>query len=197
MADRRERANDMATSFRAALEGFQSELWTTMPGIIQTYDPVRRMCSVQPAIQAAIVNQDTGEKEWINMPILVDCPVVFPGGGGYVLAFPILPGDEVLISIANRCIDGWWDLGGVQPQLDVRMHDLSDGFVIPGIESKLMVTPALSPTDVQLRSKDGLTMLSVGPLGVTLTSPMPVNITSLSTINLIAPLILANGVPIP
>jgi len=154
-------------------------------------------------IQAGIRGEE--EMEWINLPILADCPVVFPGGGGYSLTFPLKPGDEGLILISSRCIDAWWEAGGIQPQMELRMHDLSDGFFLPGIESKPMLTPMLSATDVQLRSKDGTTYIGLGPAGVSVQSLMPVSINSASMVNitstmsiaLVAPLITANGVPLP
>ncbi len=90
--------------------------------------------------------------------------------------------------IADRCIDGWWELGGIQPQLDFRMHDLSDGFFLPGANSLPKVTPAISPTNVELRSADGLMSISMGPLGINVTHPV--------SINLLAPLVTVNFVPI-
>ena len=47
------------------------------------------------------------------------------------MTFPIKTGDECLVVFACRAIDVWWQSGGVQPPAETRMHDLSDGFVIP------------------------------------------------------------------
>lgn len=198
MADRRERlGGDPVSAFRIAFQGMQSELWTTLPAAVVEYNPALRTVSLQPLIQAGRPNTETREMEWFPLPILLDCPVVFGGGGGYLLTFPLLPGDEGLVMISSRCIDGWWEMGGLQPQMDLRMHDLSDGFFLPGIESKPRITPGISPTDVQLRSKDGLNSISIGPAGVNVVSALPINVTSTTMINLVAPIILANGVPIP
>lgn len=195
--DRRELAGDPVLATLLAFQGLQSEMWTALPGIVIEFNPEMRTCSIQPAIQAGIPNPETGEREWVNMPILLDCPVVFPGGGGYLLTFPLMEGDEVLVVFSSRCIDGWWESGELVPQMELRMHDLSDGFCIPGIESTPKVSPAISPTDVQLRSKEGDSFVSLGPEGVNVMTAMPVTITSATTIALVAPLITANGVPIP
>lgn len=198
MADRRERlGTDPAAAFRIAFQGMQADLWTQLPAAVVEYNPAFRTVKLQPLIKGGVPNAETREIDWIDMPILLDCPVIFPGGGGYLLTFPILPGDEGLVLISSRCIDGWWELGGIQPQLELRMHDLSDGFFLPGIESKPALTPEVSPTSVQLRSKDGMTSVSLSPEGVNLISPLPINVSSATMITLTAPLILANGVPIP
>lgn len=201
MADRREQlGGDPSSVFRLAFQGLQAEMWTALPGAVVAFNTEERpyrIASVQPLIKAGRRNVEEKKMEWFDMPLLLDCPVVFPGGGGYSLTFPLSAGDEGLIVISSRCIDGWWELGGSQPQLELRMHDLSDGFFIPGIESKPNVTPLISPTSVQLRSKDGLTMISMGPESTEIVSPMPINITSTLAINLVAPIITANGVPIP
>ncbi len=186
--DDREKSGDPQTLQHLAHQAVKSEIWTTIPVEVVDYNPLTKTCSLQPTIQAAIQNPDSEEIEWLSLPVLLDCPVIFPSGGGYTLTFPILPGDEGLVMIADRCIDGWWELGGIQPQLDFRMHDLSDGFFLPGANSLPKVTPAISPTNVELRSADGLMSISMGPLGINVTHPV--------SINLLAPLVTVNFVPI-
>ncbi|MFW8450019.1 Gp138 family membrane-puncturing spike protein, partial [Klebsiella pneumoniae] len=71
---------------------------------------------------------ESGAQVSVNLPLLVDVPVVFPRGGGCTLTFPVKPGDECLVIFADRCIDFWWQSGGIQEPVDERMHDLSDAF---------------------------------------------------------------------
>ena len=49
---------------------------------------------------------------------------------------PIKPGDECLLVFCDTAIDGWWQSGGVQGQIDSRRHDLSDGICLLGTWSK-------------------------------------------------------------
>ena len=58
-----------------------SGLWTALPGIVQGFDPVAMTCQVQPAIQGKVRSED-GSIVLVNLPMLLDCPVVFPRGGG-------------------------------------------------------------------------------------------------------------------
>jgi phage baseplate assembly protein gpV len=158
--DRRERAPDATTSMLAVLSGFKSELWTALPGIVQSFDSQKKTCTVQPAIRARVQNFK-GVYSWVNLPLLVDCPVNFPSGGGFTLTFPIQKGDECLVIFANRCVDSWWQSGGIQNQAELRMLDISDGFCFVGISSVPKVQPAISTTSVQLRSDDGAASVSI------------------------------------
>ena len=145
-------AEDVPAS--AALE-MAKGLNCMMPGIIDSYDPEKQTAVVQPAIMRKFVGSDP-EK----LPLLLDVPVVFPAGGNHVLTFPITKGDECVVWFADRAIDRWWSSGGVQLPSEIRFHDLSDGFAFVGISSTpRMMTPALSTTATELRSRDGALVL--------------------------------------
>lgn len=131
-----------------------------MPGMIEKVNLAQMTCEVQITIKAQITNPDAST-EWVALPLLVDCPLVFPCGGGFTLTFPVTPGDEVLVVIANRCIDAWWQSGGVQVQADLRLHDLSDGFALPGPRSLPNVIPAISSSAVQLRNDVGTAFMEI------------------------------------
>jgi len=162
--DRKERSPTFQQALRESLDGRQAEIWTGMPGIIQSFDPAKRTCVVQPAIMAQVMKPDN-TFVWEALPLLLDCPVIFPGGGGFVLTFPLKAGDEVFVNFGNRCIDQWYQSGGIQIQAELRMHSLSDGFVLAGVSSLPNVQPAISTANVQLRSDDGSTFVELTPAG--------------------------------
>lgn len=143
-------------------KGQQASIWTALPGIVQSFDPVAMTCEVQPAIQGKRRLED-GSVKLVNLPLLLDCPVCFPRGGGCSLTFPIKSGDECLVVFSSRAIDLWWASGGVQAPVEIRMHDLSDGFVIPGPYSQSQVLPDVSTDAVQLRSDDGQAFFELNP----------------------------------
>ena len=158
------------------MQGMQSSLWTALPGIINSFNPVKRTCEVQPTLMAR-VRDAKGEFKWVQLPMLVDCPVIFPSGGGFTLTFPLAKGDECLVIFASRCIDSWWQSGGIAVQAELRMHDLSDGFVMPGPRSVPNVEPAISASDVQLRSDDGSAYISIdASKNIHLVTPVQVTI---------------------
>lgn len=161
MADRAQLLNDPEEAFRLAFEGKQSSMWTASPGIINSVDLAKNTCSVQLAIQG-VVEDDTGPKQFVNMPLLADVPIVWPRGGGFALTFPIAVGDEVLVVFGSRCIDAWWQSGGIQKPMEARMHDLSDGFAIPGPASTPKVLESVSSSKIELRNEAGDVFFSVG-----------------------------------
>lgn len=160
--DRRERLDDQVEAVRAALDGRQAELWTALPGVVERFDPAAMTVAVQPAVKGRITLED-GSQTSVSLPLLVDVPVVFPSGGGFTLTFPVAPGDDCLVVFASRCIDAWWQSGGVQEPLEARMHDLSDGFALVGPFSQLRVLPGVSAEDVQLRTDDGQAHVTIQP----------------------------------
>lgn len=157
-----ERSASLESTLRTAMTGAQAGIWTALPGIVQSFDAGAVTAVVQPAIQAMVSRPD-GEKQAVNLPVLLDCPVVFPRGGGCTLTFPVKPGDECLVVFSARCIDAWWQSGGIQLPIESRMHDLSDGFVMVGPMSRAKKIGNISTTAVQLRSDDGVAFLEIDP----------------------------------
>jgi archaellum component FlaG (FlaF/FlaG flagellin family) len=163
---RAERTDDLTTAIQAAQQGAQAEIWTALPGQIISFDPGKMTCKVQPTVTAKVTDSE-GVAANTKLPVLVDVPVIFPSAGGFSLTFPVQAGDECLVMFASRCIDAWWQLGGVRDQVEPRMHDLSDGFAIVGPKSLPNVVQNLSATDVQLRSNAGNTRISLNNDDVT------------------------------
>lgn len=182
--DRNNIINDPETAQRYSLDGRQAQIWTAMPAIVISVDLAKMTCAVQPSIKGIQTSED-GTETFVNLPKLVDVPICFPSAGGFTLSFPIASADEVLVVIANRCIDSWWELGGagplkLDPQIpsEFRMHDLSDGFAIPGPRSQPRVVPNISTTNVQLRNDAGTCYLEITPGGqINLVAPGGVAVT--------------------
>lgn len=163
--DRKERIVDLRETLIATLQGWQADMWSSMPGIIQSVDFEKQTCVVQIAITMTVQDIETGATTQQKISPLLDCPMFFPHGGSMSITFPVAAGDECLVCFASRCIDGWWQNGGVQPQALFRMHDLSDGFAFIGFRSNSKVVSGISSTNLQIRSADGNTKIDVSPTG--------------------------------
>lgn len=160
---RQELYGNLEAAVMAALDGRQAEVWTSLPGIIESYDASAQTASVQPAVKGWM-KDEYGRMTFVELPLLVDVPVEFPAGGGFTLTFPVKPGDECVVEFQARCIDGWWQAGGIQKPLEKRMHDLSDGICRVGLRSQArMLAPAPDTESVQLRSDDGQAHLTIKP----------------------------------
>lgn len=177
-----ERIDSLPDLLLTALSSWQAGMWTALPGIVQDFNPTERTCTVKPAIQARVSAPD-GSKSWVTLPLLLDCPVHFPSGGGYTLTFPIQNGDECLVVFSSRCLDAWWASGKISRQQVMRMHDLSDGIVFVGLNSTPKVIPNISTTSTQLRSDDGATMVELAPGAINVVTTTAVTLTA-PTINL-------------
>lgn len=153
-------------------QAIMSAMRVSMPGIIQSFNPDAVTAVVQPAIKGA-EQDESGSEVSVNLPLLVDVPVVFPRGGGCTLTFPVKAGDECLVIFADRCIDFWWQSGGIQEPVDERMHDLSDAFCIVGPQSQAKKIGGISTSAVELRSDDGETKLSLNPASGSINGTAP------------------------
>ena len=172
--DPRERIPDDEELRYLGDERLLERIWTCMPAVIDSYDRAAMTCACHIAVKVGF-RQPDNTTAYVNVSQLVDCPVIFPTGGGYTLTFPIKPDDECLVFFADRCIDLWWEnsaMAGPQGQAEWRMHDLSDGFVLAGARSQPRVLdPNPDPVAVQLRSDDGAAFVEIRGYDITAQTP--------------------------
>ncbi|CVH64019.1 phage baseplate assembly protein V [Serratia marcescens] len=182
---------NMAT---ALTDDIMSNLRVALPGIIQSFDPETVTCVVQPAVKG-YESDDAGKKSSLSLPLLVDIPVIFPRGGGVTLTFPVKAGDECLLIFADRCIDFWWQNGGVQEPVDGRMHDMSDAFAIVGPQSQAQKISGISTNAAQLRTDDGAAFIELDPSShaVTVTTPGKLSASAQGGTEINSPEIVLNG----
>lgn len=109
--------------FRDSVNAMLSNVHTSLPGIIVSYDSTTNKATIQPALNK---NFTSGV---MPMPLLENVPVLFPKN----ITFPILEGDYVLLIFVERSIDLWLSVGGQVTPTDPRKFDLSDAIAIPGL----------------------------------------------------------------
>lgn len=170
-----------------------STLRVAMPGIIQSFDPDTVTCVVQPALKGADTDS-VGNPVSLDLALLVDVPVVFQRGGGVTLTFPVKAGDECLVIFADRCIDFWWQNGGVQEPVDSRQHALSDAFAIVGPQSQAKKISGISMTAAQLRTDDGAAFVEVSAgHDITVKTPGKLTANAEGGTEITSPTIVLNG----
>lgn len=170
-----ERIGNPHLALKDALDGRQSEIWTAIPGIYQGPGIGQGTANVQPAVMGRITSPNRTTKD-VALPLCLNCPILWPGGGGFLLTFPLQAGvSEGLLVFSSRGIDAWWLQGGVQPQIDLRQHDLSDGFFLPSpCGQKTAPTVAPSTNSVQIRTADGSKFIEVSAAGIQITGDVTV-----------------------
>lgn len=165
--------SDVDQEVATAIENHLKDVHTCLPGKIVSYDPVANTAVVQPAIQRVFV-----EGGPTNLPLLLDVPVYFPGGGDFTVTFPVAAGDECVLFFSERCIDFWHAQGDIKPPAVYRLHDLSDAFAFVGIRNQKRRLANIQTDGMELRNADRSVAIKLTSTGIQVLG----NITSTGTI---------------
>jgi len=118
--------------------------------------------SVQPAFQRVYYDSDTPK----DIDPIENVPVVYPGGGDFLLEYDIVIGSSVLLIFADRSIAAWFQTGNKGDPSLSHTNDLSDAIAVPGV----IPTPGVLPSGVvtggmALRNKAGTTRIGLSTDG--------------------------------
>lgn len=113
-------------AIRAIVQSTTSEWQTCLPGRIESYNAEAGTCSVQP-----LVKRKGKASEATSRPVLTGVPVMWPGGGGAQVRWPLAAGDECVIMFASADTSGWRRSGGEADPASGRRFALSDAVVLP------------------------------------------------------------------
>lgn len=148
----------LKTGFRKIFDALLSNIHTAMPGIIKSFDVTTGLATVQPALQRKF----SGSESAIDLPVIEDVLVLFPGNNDYIITFEISVDLPVLLIFSERAIDIWQNIGGVVDPAIQRKFDLSDCIAIP----HLMPLPNLPLVPIEtgcisIRKKDNSLFLKL------------------------------------
>jgi hypothetical protein len=153
-------------------------MYIVVPAQVVSVNLAEMTLVAQPTLRY-LKRQENGDQVWWTPGASVDVPILFYSVGQFVITLPIKPGDEVLLFISDRCINSWWQNGGIQNQFTLRTHDLADAFAFPGPKSLPNVFVNINPDNLQIRTKDGSCYIEMTPAGVVnIVAPGGVNITA-------------------
>lgn len=184
--DPRQRYEDDEELYRVVLESFKAELTTAFVANIVSYDATTGLCVVQPGIKGIQFLSD-GTAKFITPTVIADIPVVFQRTGTVGLTLPVQKDDPCLVVINSRCIDSWYQSGGIQPPARLHLNNIDDGFALVGPFTRPTQWTNVSATTAQLRSMDGSTSIELDPAG------QIVNVHAPGGMNITAPLLTING----
>lgn len=178
---------------QALVDSISSDIRVAIPGIIQSFDSDTVTAVILPAVKGREADS-AGNVTSQGLPLLTDIPVIFPRGGGVTLTFPIKAGDECLVIFADRCIDFWWQNGGVQEAVSERQHHFGDGFAIVGPQSQAQKISGISTSAAQLRTDDGAAFVEVAAgHNITVTTPGKLTASAQGGTEITSPEIVLNG----
>lgn len=75
--------------------------WFAVPGVVESFDGRALRARVRPALDRLV---DGAARE---QPAILDVPVMYPSGGGALVAFPLSAGDDVLLLFSQRGLTDW------------------------------------------------------------------------------------------
>jgi hypothetical protein len=113
------------------LDAHAAELRVALPAKVVKYDATKQIVDVQIQVRDAYLDGDDVTVR--TFPILPRVPVVFPRGGGFFLAFPLVAGDTGLLVFNDLPIDKWRSSGQESHPGDVRRHGLGGAVFLPGL----------------------------------------------------------------
>ena len=119
--------NTLSELFSRNFKVLSGNIHTALPGKVVQYDGSRSV-DVQPLIQKKLA-----DGTFIELPVIVDVPLIFPGSSTGVFTFPIKRNDGVLLVFSERSIEEWMGTGANSQPGDLRRFSLTDAIAIPGL----------------------------------------------------------------
>jgi len=104
-------------------------IYTVLPGKIETYDAIKKKASVKPMIKKNVRN------DIISYPIITDVPVIFPSSRDSAIIFSISKGDGCLLLFSCESMENFLSStlsNDVEPG-DNRKFSLTDAICLPGL----------------------------------------------------------------
>jgi len=136
-------------AIKAVVESRLVEMHVALPARVEKYDRSTMKAEVTPALKKSYTNGDI-----VELPVIVNVPVVWPRTSEFVFDAPLAKGDTVLLVFCERSLDAWLSKGGIVTPTDRRKFDLSDAVAIPGLFSFKQENPAKDDEGVSIRYKD-------------------------------------------
>ena len=142
---------------------------TAMPGVIVEYNPETKRASVQMALNLLISRTtDHSVLESISRAPLIDVPVLQPSGGGYVVHFPMQPGDPVMLVFSERGMQNFKQSYQVSDPIPEVLFDAQDAVAFPGFGG-MEIKPAGEGLCMQTEDGSNFVEINNGQISVVAT----------------------------
>ena len=159
--------------FRKLMQGTDGML----PATVVSYDRAANVATVRPLIALLTTSGETVKRAQVAR-----VPVVALGGGGFVINFPLRPGDRGWIEASDRDISLFLQSGGDAAPNTLRLHSFEDGRFIPDIFAAFDVSQVAGDA-MTIQSADGAVRLELSPARIKMTAPDVTINTGLLTVN--------------
>lgn len=153
---------DLLAVLRTALAAGLGGVRVSIPAIVVSYSKATQTITAQVTIRSRYfdASRNDGKGDFVTYlpPPIAGIPVAFPSGGGVSFTWPLLPGDPVVLLVADRSIAEWKNSGANDnTPTEPRRFDLSDAIALPGTPSPAapLSIGAVSDTDAVIALPPG------------------------------------------
>lgn len=150
----------------AILKKFMQSTDDMLPAIVETYDRPANRAVVRPLIAMVLTS---GEQ--LRRAPFASIPVMQFGGGGFVLSFPIKPGNLGWIKANDRDISLFAQSFNESVPNTERLHSFSDAVFIPDVMRGYTIAGEDADNAV-LQNLDGSVRVSLWPGKIKMTAPL-------------------------
>lgn len=129
------RSPELVEAVRLVVDYELEDVYTSLPGRVESYDPEQQKADVKPLVQR-LIQDENGNDVLEPLPVIPDVPVAFLVSNSFGVTFPLEEGDLVVLWFQKSSIDNFLASDGnvdVSPD-EFRRHDLSDAVAYPGIQ---------------------------------------------------------------
>ena len=120
----------LADAIKQAVDYALSLIHTQIPGVIESFDAQKQSATVKPSIKTVYLNGQV-----LDMPTLINVPIIFPQTENFGMTFPLEKGDGVLIEFSERSLERWLQNGHNSEPGIRRKFDINDAIAIPGLKT--------------------------------------------------------------
>lgn len=165
----------LARVIRAAIDQAMKECHVGMPAKVTAFNANKRTCNVQPLLTRVSVDEsgaNGAEEKEESYPQICNVPVMYPGGNGIHMRWPLKVGDVVYLSFADRAIETWKSAseGTEVDPTENRAHDLKDAVAFAVLRPPSSAHPEVRNAFV-IGSEDGTVEMEIDTSKITLRAP--------------------------
>lgn len=137
-----------------AIRARMVETHTALPGIVESFNSEKQTAKIRIPLRRDIRDSD-GNETTRSWPILPAVPVWMPHAGGFHFTLPVSEGDECLVVFLERDISKWYEDGVEQSPETRRLHDISDGIALVGLNRKSQRIDPYNASDLVVSNDAG------------------------------------------
>ncbi|MDL2313398.1 hypothetical protein LJC36_00280 [Desulfovibrio sp. OttesenSCG-928-C14] len=150
--------NGLTGMLQLMLEKHKQNTQNRLPAKVVNYDRKKNLAKVQP--QIAVL---TTEGEIVPRAVIASVPVLALGGGGFVINFPLKPGDLGWIEASDRDISLFMQTLKESRPNTLRKHTFEDGHFVPDIFYNYSLDSEDEDANMVIQSRDARIRVAIWP----------------------------------